>query len=418
MNFLREVVDVARYAKEASRKLANIGGDVRNRALMSMADAVEKNISRIKDKNKIDMKIAGRTGLSKALIDRLELSEKRIKSMACGLRDITKLPDPIGEVIEEHTRPNGLIIKKTRVPMGVIGIVYESRPNVTGDSAGLCLKSGNAVVLRGGSEALNSNMAIASIIKKAACKAGIPEGWLGLISVTDREAVTGMSRLDQFIDMIILRGGEKMIKNIAKNATVPVMKHGKGLCHTYVDASADAEKAARICFNAKVQRPGVCNAMETLLVHKDIAGKLLPGLIKKLQDAGVEVRGDDGTMAIVPGIKQAVEEDWSTEYLGLILSVKIVDGLEEAVNHIASYGSGHSDAIVSEDRDKAEEFLGMVDSAAVYWNASTRFTDGGQFGMGAEIGISTQKSHARGPMGLRDLTSVKYVIYGDGQIRE
>ncbi len=418
MNFLKEVNNVAKRAKEASRKLANIGGDVRNRALMSMADAVEKNISRIQNKNNIDMKAAEKAGLSEALVDRLKLSEKRIKSMARGLRDITKLPDPIGEMIEENTRPNGLIIKKTRVPMGVIGIVYESRPNVTGDSAGLCLKSGNAVVLRGGSEAINSNMAIAAIIEEAACREGIPEGWMGFIRTTDREAVVGMSRLDQFIDMIILRGGDKMISNITKNATVPVMKHGKGLCHTYVDASADVEKAGRICFNAKVQRPGVCNAMETLLVHKDIAKGLLPGLIKKLQDAGVEVRGDDGTMTIVPGIKQAVEEDWSTEYLDLILSVKIVDGVKEAVDHIAGYGSGHSDAIVTEDRNKAEEFLRMVDSASVYWNASTRFTDGGQFGMGAEIGISTQKSHARGPMGIKDLTSVKYMIYGDGQIRE
>ncbi len=418
MNIFKEVSDVSKRAKEASRILAGISGNVRNRALIAMADAVEKNMSEILDKNSIDMKAAEKSGLSKALIDRLNLTENRIRSMADGLRDITKLPDPVGEVLEEVKRPNGLLIRKVRVPLGVIGIIYESRPNVTGDSAGLCLKSGNSVVLRGGSESINSNMAIVSIIEKAAYGAGIPEGAIGLIRTTDREAVAGMSRLDKLLDMIILRGSEKMIDSITRNATVPVMRHGRGLCHTYVDASADPGKAEKICINAKVQRPGVCNAMETLLVHKDVAGRLLPGLVKKMQAAGVEVRGDDKTAEIAAGIRKANEEDWSTEYLDLILSVKVVDNYDEAIGHILSYGSGHSDAIVTEDRGRAEEFLKRVDSASVYWNASTRFTDGSQFGMGSEIGISTQKIHARGPMGIKDLTSTKYMIYGDGQVRE
>lgn len=418
MDILKEVIDVAKRAKEASRILAGISGNVRNKALIAMADAVEKNMSEIQDKNSIDMKAAEKSGLSKALIDRLNLTEKRIKSMADGLREITKLKDPVGEVLEEVKRPNGLLIKKVRVPLGVIGIIYESRPNVTGDSAGLCLKSGNSVVLRGGSESINSNLAIVSIIEEAAYGAGIPEGAIGLIKTTDREAVAGMARLDRFLDMIILRGSEKMIGSITRNATVPVMRHGKGLCHTYVDASADPGKAEEICINAKVQRPGVCNAMETLLVHKDIAGRLLPGLVKKMQAAGVEVRGDDKTAEIAAGIRKADEEDWSTEYLDLILSVKVVDDFDEAIVHISNYGSGHSDAIVTEDRERAEEFLKRVDSASVYWNASTRFTDGSQFGMGSEIGISTQKTHARGPMGIKDLTSTKYMIYGDGQVRE
>lgn len=418
MGIREDVIKIAEIAKKASRKLANIESAVKNDALVKMAEAIDRNTGEIQKKNKTDLEAAEKAGLSKALIDRLGLSEKRIKSMADGLREVARMKDPIGEIIGEVLLKNGLLIKKVRVPMGVIGIVYESRPDVTCDSAGLCLKAGNAVVLRGGSEAINSNMIIARIIEEAALKEGIPEGAIGLVSTTDREAVKVMVKLDQCIDMIILRGSEKMIGDISQGATVPIMRHGKGLCHTYVDEYADVMKSENICFNAKVQRPGVCNAMETLLVHKSIAEKFLPGMLNKFKDAGVEIRGDEKTRKIVSGLKQAVDEDWSTEYLDLVLSVKIVDGFYEAIKHITKYGSGHSDAIVTENKDRAEEFLAMIDSAAVYWNASTRFTDGGQFGMGAEIGISTQKSHTRGPMGIKELTSIKYKIYGNGQLRE
>ena len=418
MGIREDVIKIAEIAKKASRKLANIESAVKNDALVKMAEAIDRNTGEIQKKNKTDLEAAEKAGLSKALIDRLGLSEKRIKSMADGLREVARMKDPIGEIIGEVLLKNGLLIKKVRVPMGVIGIVYESRPDVTCDSAGLCLKAGNAVVLRGGSEAINSNMIIVRIIEEAALKEGIPEGAIGLVSTTDREAVKVMVKLDQCIDMIILRGSEKMIGDISQGATVPIMRHGKGLCHIYVDEYADVMKSENICFNAKVQRPGVCNAMETLLVHKSIAEKFLPGMINKFKTAGVEIRGDEKTREIVNDLKQAVDEDWSTEYLALILSVKIVDGFYEAIEHITKYGSGHSDAIVTENKDRAEEFLAMIDSAAVYWNASTRFTDGGQFGMGAEIGISTQKSHARGPMGIKELTSIKYKIYGNGQVRE
>jgi len=418
MGIREDVIKIAEIAKKASRKLANIESAVKNDALVKMAEAIDRNTGEIQKKNKTDLEAAEKAGLSKALIDRLGLSEKRIKSMADGLREVARMKDPIGEIIGEVLLKNGLLIKKVRVPMGVIGIVYESRPDVTCDSAGLCLKAGNAVVLRGGSEAINSNMIIVRIIEEAALKEGIPEGAIGLVSTTDREAVKVMVKLDQCIDMIILRGSEKMIGDISQGATVPIMRHGKGLCHIYVDEYADVMKSENICFNAKVQRPGVCNAMETLLVHKSIAEKFLPGMINKFKTAGVEIRGDEKTREIVNDLKQAVDEDWSTEYLDLILSVKIVDGFYEAIEHITKYGSGHSDAIVTENKDRAEEFLAMIDSAAVYWNASTRFTDGGQFGMGAEIGISTQKSHARGPMGIKELTSIKYKIYGNGQVRE
>lgn len=418
MGIREDVIKIAEIAKKASRKLANIESAVKNDALVKMAEAIDRNTGEIQKKNKTDLEAAEKAGLSKALIDRLGLSEKRIKSMADGLREVARMKDPIGEIIGEVLLKNGLLIKKVRVPMGVIGIVYESRPDVTCDSAGLCLKAGNAVVLRGGSEAINSNMIIVRIIEEAALKEGIPEGAIGLVSTTDREAVKVMVKLDQCIDMIILRGSEKMIGDISQGATVPIMRHGKGLCHIYVDEYADVMKSENICFNAKVQRPGVCNAMETLLVHKSIAEKFLPGMINKFKTAGVEIRGDEKTREIVNDLKQAVDEDWSTEYLDLVLSVKIVDGFYEAIEHITKYGSGHSDAIVTENKDRAEEFLAMIDSAAVYWNASTRFTDGGQFGMGAEIGISTQKSHARGPMGIKELTSIKYKIYGNGQVRE
>lgn len=412
-----EMENIARSAKLAARAMANLSPSLKNKALLAMAKAIEERAEDIKSQNRIDLKEAKEAGLSPALIDRLTLDDKRIKNMAKGLREIAELPDPVGEVIEQKLRPNGLRIEKVRVPLGVIAIIYESRPNVTGDAAGLCLKAGNAVILRGGSEAINSNMIIAKVLQEAAYSSGIPQGAIQLVETTEREAVFQLIKMDEFIDVVIPRGSEEMIKNIKANATVPVIGHGKGLCHIYVDKDADLGMAERICFNAKVQRPGVCNAMETLLVHKDIAGEFLPGMIKKFEEAKVEIRGDEKSKSILSHINNASEEDWSTEYLALILSVKVVDSLLEAIDHINRYGSMHSEAIVTRDKDAARRFLKEVDASSVFWNASTRFTDGGEFGMGAEIGISNQKLHARGPMGVRELTSTKFIIFGDGQIR-
>ncbi len=418
MDFVKEIEKMARSAKLASRIMAGLSSALKDKALLAMAEAIENRAEDIKSENRSDLKKAEHAGLSPALIDRLSLNDKRISAMASGLREIVEFPDPIGEVIEEKVRPNGLRIKKIRVPLGVIAMIYESRPNVTCDAAGLCLKAGNAVILRGGSEAINSNKIIAKVLQGAAYSSGIPQGALQLVETTQREAVLQLIKMDDFIDVIIPRGSEEMIKIIKTNATVPVIGHGKGLCHTYVDKDADLEMAERICFNAKVQRPGVCNAMETLLVHKDIAGEFLPKMIRKFEEAKVEIRGDAKVKSILPHIKGATEEDWSTEYLDLILSVKVVDSLSEAIEHINKYGSMHSEAIVTRNEDAARRFLKEVDASSVFWNASTRFTDGGEFGMGAEIGISNQKLHARGPMGARELTSTKFVIFGDGQIRE
>ena len=418
MDSMKEMEKMARRAKLAASGMGNLSPSLKKKALLAMAKAIEEKALNIKSKNRIDLKRAKEEGLTPALIDRLTLNDKRIKNMAKGLREIAKLPDPVGEVIEEKLRPNGLRIEKIRVPLGVIAIIYESRPNVTCDAAGLCLKAGNAVILRGGSEAINSNMIIARVLQQAAYSSGIPQGAIQLVETTDREAVFQLIKMDEFIDVVIPRGSEEMIKKIKASATVPVIGHGKGLCHVYVDKNADLKMAERICFNAKVQRPGVCNAMETLLVHKDIAGEFLPGMIRKFEEAKVEIRGDENTKRLFPHIKSASEEDWSTEYLDLILSVKVVGSLSEAMDHISKYGSGHSEAIVTRDKDAAQRFLKEVDAASVFWNASTRFTDGGEFGMGAEIGISNQKLHARGPMGVRELTSTKFVIFGNGQIRE
>ncbi len=412
-----DIKEIAQKAKDASRKLASLDTGVKNQALKEMANALEKEVQEIKNENQKDLEFAKNKRLSKALIDRLTLNDKRIKGMADDLREIAKLNDPIGEIIEETVRPNGLKIKKIRVPLGVVGIIYESRPNVTADATGLCLKSGNSVILRGGSEAINSNICIAKILEEAAKTKGVPDGAIQLIESTDREKVVEMIKLSSSIDVIIPRGSEEMIENIRKNATVPVITHGKGLCHTYVDKDADLKMAEEICFNAKVQRPGVCNAMETLLVHREIAKNFLPSMIKRFEDANVEIRGDERTKKILSEIKLANEEDWNIEYLDLILSVKIVDSIQEAVGHINKYGSGHSETIITKSEEAKEKFLKEVDAAAVFHNASTRFTDGSQFGMGAEIGISTQKFHARGPMGLRELTSYKFLIYGNGQIR-
>lgn len=414
----KEITKLCEGAKRASRELALEPTGTKNKALRAMAASLIKNRAHIIKENEKDIALAEKRGLSKAMIDRLLLSDARILSMSSSLYEISRLKDPVGVAIENYKRPNGLMIKKIRVPIGVILIIYESRPNVTSDCVGLCLKSSNAVILRGGSEALNSNIAIFNILNKEILRYGLPEGSVSIIKDTDRGAVNELLKQSGLIDLVIPRGGESLIKEVTERSRIPVIKHYKGVCHTYVDDGADLKMAEEICFNAKVDRPGVCNAMETMLVHKNIAKRFLPSMIRRFQNAGVEIRGDSLTKGIVGGIKLAREIDWYTEYLDLILSVKIVSGVDEAIRHIMKYGSYHSDAIVTKDSRRAEKFLNEVDSAAVYLNASTRFTDGGQFGKGAEMGISTDKIHARGPMGLEELTSYKYVVYGNGQIRK
>jgi len=417
MNIKEEILKIAKEAKFAGQKLANLSSIAKDEALLRMAEFIKVNKEKIKEENSKDVALAEEKELSKALIDRLTLNDKRITGMWHTLEEIARMEDPIGKIKSMQKRPNGLQIGRIVVPLGVIGIIYEARPNVTVDAAGLCLKAGNATILRGGSEAIYSNIILADLLREAIQEAGLPPGSIQLIKTTKREAVMEMLKLDEYIDVIIPRGGESLIRAVTENSTIPVIKHYKGICHTYVDEEADLEMAERICFNAKVQRPGVCNAMETLLVNEKIAGQFLPRMIKKFQKVGVEIRGDGKTSQIVEGIKKASEKDWRTEYLDLILSVKVVEGIDEAINHINSYGSGHSDAIITNNYSKARKFLQEVDSAAVYVNASTRFTDGGEFGLGAEIGISTQKLHARGPMGANELTSTKFIIFGDGQTR-
>ncbi len=418
MDIKEEVLKICKNAKKASMILASLSSEEKNNALFEMAKKIEKNAERIKEENRKDVEKAKKEGLSSALIDRLTLNDKRIASLSKSLKDVASLEDPVGEIEKMWKRPNGLIIGKMVVPIGVIGIIYESRPNVTVDAAALCLKAGNAVILRGGSEAFMSNCVLVDILKEALKKTKVPPESVQLIRTTKREAVNYMLKMNEYIDLIIPRGGESLIKAVTENSTIPVIKHYKGVCHTFVDSEADLDMAEKICFNAKVQRPGVCNAMETLLVDKRIAESFLPRMIEKFKKAGVEIRGDEKTKKIVPDIKDATEDDWFCEYLDLILSVKVVDGIEEAIEHINYYGSHHSDAIITQNYAKAKKFLQEVDSAAVYVNASTRFTDGGEFGMGAEIGISTDKLHARGPMGVRELTSCKFIILGEGQIRE
>jgi glutamate-5-semialdehyde dehydrogenase len=418
MNIREDILKIARQAKMASQELANLSSSTKNKALLRMAESIEKNRERIIDENKKDVNLAKKKELSKALIDRLTLDEKRIEQMSKSLEEIVNIEDPIGKIENIRKRPNGLQIGKMVVPLGVIGIIYEARPNVTIDAAALCLKAGNATILRGGSQAIYSNIILADLFKKAGQEAGLPSGSIQLIKTTDRRAVTEMLKLNAYIDVIIPRGGEELIRVVMENSTIPVIKHYKGICHIYVDEEADLKMAEEISFNAKVQRPGVCNAMETLLVNEKIAAEFLPGMIKRLQEAAVEIRGDEKTCQIVRGIKRASEEDWQTEYLDLILSIKVVEGIEEAINHINNYGSHHSDAIITNNYPKSRQFLQKIDSAAVYVNASTRFTDGAEFGLGAEIGISTQKLHSRGPMGVNELTSTKFIIWGDGQIRK
>ncbi len=413
----KTIIAQAATAKIASRKLANLSSDDKNKILIAIADGVIKQKDDILFHNEIDVEAAKEAGISDALVDRLLLDEKRIKSAAQGLREVVDQKDPVGEIVADWTPPVGIHIQKVRVPLGVIGMIYESRPNVTIDATGLCLKAGNAVVLRGGSEAINTNLTLIKIIAKSAYSAGLPEGSVQLIETTDREAILEMIKLDHLIDLIIPRGGEEMIKFVREHATVPVLAHGKGLCHTYIDKDFDLEMAKKIAVNAKCQRPGVCNAMESLLIHKDVAEKILPDLCADYNRNGVEVRGCPLTKKVVPSVVEAADQDWSTEYLDKILSVKIVNSLEEAINHVNKYGSGHSEAIITKNQEAANKFLKDVDAAAVFHNASTRLHDGGVFGLGAEIGISTQKLHARGTMGVKELTTTKYLIYGNGEIR-
>jgi glutamate-5-semialdehyde dehydrogenase len=407
----------AKLAKEASYKLANLSTEIKDKALANMARALKDNAKDIIAANLIDIEVAEKKNMSRAMIDRLTLDGKRIGDMISGINEIMALPDPIGKIIEKWSRPNGLNIEKRRVPLGVIGIVYESRPNVTVDSAALCLKAGNATVLRGGSDAINTNKILAKVISEAACEAGVPKGAINLIETIDRVEVTELLTLNKFIDVIIPRGGKGLIQHTIENSTIPVIETGEGNCHAYVEKTADLKSAVEIVYNSKVSRPSVCNAIETLLVDEAISKEALPLIFKKLKEAKVELRGDEKAKAIDPSIKAATEEDWSTEYLALILAVKVVRDTDEAIKHINKYGTRHSETIITKDKAMAKKFTDEVDSAAVYVNASTRFTDGGEFGFGAEIGISTQKLHARGPMGLHELTSYKYVISGNGQIR-
>lgn len=418
MDIKQYVSDKAKKAKTASRALANISTEIKNNALFKMAAGLEKEADKLIAENKKDLTAAEKKGLSKAMIDRLTLNPDRIKAMADGLREVAVLPDPVGEVLRMWRRPNGMEVGRMRVPIGLIGIIYESRPNVTADSAALCLKSGNAVLLRGGSEAVHSNTAIVEMLSKAGAEAGIPEGAVSFIENPDRTCVMEMLKLNQFIDLIIPRGGEGLIRMVSDNSTIPVIKHDKGICHVYVDSKADLKMAEEICFNAKVQRPGTCNAMETMLVHQDIAKTFLPAIIGRMKKAGVEIRGCEKTKAIVPDIKAATDKDWDTEYNDLILNVKVVESMEAAMEHIAAHGSQHSEAIISNDYQSARRFQREVDASAVFVNASTRLNDGFEFGLGAEIGISTTRIHARGPMGLEELTSTKFIVSGNGQIRK
>ncbi len=414
-----DVKGIAKRAKEVSYSLIDISTEVKNRTLLKAAELIEKKRELIQEENRKDLIAGEEKGLSKAMLDRLLLNEKRIAGMVQVLKDVANLNDPVGEVVKMWTRPNGLKMGKMRVPLGVVAIIYESRPNVTVEAGSLCIKSSNAVLLKGGSEAINSNRVLVNILKEAAASEGFPEEAIQFIDTTDRSAVKELLLLDEYIDVVIPRGGEGLIRFVSENARMPVIKHYKGVCHVFVDEFADLEKAWNICFNAKVQRPGVCNAMETMLVHSKIADAFLPTMIELFKKAKVELRGDERTRSYDPDyIKPATEEDWYAEYLDLILAVRVIDSLDEAIDHINTYGSHHSDAIVTENYTNAMKFLNRVDSAAVYVNASTRFTDGNVFGLGAEMGISTDKVHVRGPMGLEDLTIPKYIIFGNGQIRE
>jgi len=413
----QDVLRVARAARDASRRLAKTSAAVKNAALLGMAEGLEKGRAYLKDENEKDLKTARGSGLSAALIDRLTLSDRVIDSRAGGLREVAALPDPVGEITGMWRRPNGLLVGRQRIPLGVIGIIYEARPNVTADAAGLCLKSGNGVVLRGGSEAIFSNIAVAGILTEAAERCGIPGGAIGMIETTDRQAVDELLKLDDYIDVIIPRGGEELIRKVVQTSRIPVIKHYKGVCHVFVDASADPDMARSIILNAKTQRPGVCNAAETLLVHRSIAAEWLPAAAAALIDRGVELRGCPETQKLVPQAKEAAEDDWGAEYLALILAVRVVSGIDEAIAHIERHGSLHTESIITRDVANARKFIDEVNSSCVFVNASTRFSDGFELGLGAEIGISTTKLHAFGPMGLLELTTTKFIGFGDGQVR-
>ena len=417
MSVRDEVLNIARKAREASHVLGNLHSSTKNSALEAMAEALLLSAPSLKEANAVDLKAAREEGLSSAMIDRLTLSESVLGRMAASLKEIALLPDPVGEVSRMWTRANGLTVGKMRIPLGVIGIIYESRPDVTSDAGGLCLKAGNAVILRGGSEAIHSNLAIAEVLQKVCRGQGIPGEAIQVVPTTSRQAVEELLQLEEYLDVIIPRGGEELIRFVVSKSKIPVIKHYKGVCHVFVDASADLEMAQRISYNAKVQRPGVCNAMETLLVHRRIAPAFLPPMEEKFKAAGVELRGCPRTARILPEVKEAKEEDWPAEYLDLILAVKIVDDLDQAIGHIIRYGSSHTEAIVTQDYTNAQRFLREVPSSTVLVNASTRFSDGYQLGLGAEIGISTSKLHAFGPMGVEDLTTSKFIVYGSGQVR-
>jgi glutamate-5-semialdehyde dehydrogenase len=413
----KSVQQIAQDSAMAARKLSRATETEKNKTLLRMADELERNSKVLMEENSKDVVKAKKAGIPRAMLDRLTLKQVTIDQMAKGLREVAALPDPVGKVISMWRRPNGLMVGKMRIPLGVIGIIYESRPNVTVDAAALCLKSGNAVILRGGSESIKSNLAIASLLQKVLRGTSIPENAIQVIPVTDREAVTEMLQMEEYIDLIIPRGGEELIRAVVSQSRIPVIKHYKGVCHIFVDDGADMEMAVNICLNAKTQRPGVCNAMETLLVHKDIAAQFLPLAANKLKKAGVVIRGCEKTKKVLKNVERAEENDWYAEYLDLILAVKIVENMDEAIAHIEKYGSLHTESIITRDYANAQRFLNEVNSSTVLINASTRFSDGFELGLGAEIGISTTKLHAFGPMGLEELTTTKFIIYGNGQVR-
>ena len=412
------MLEMCKKAKVASVEMAKLSTETKNTALCRMANALEANTDKILATNQADAEVAKAKGLKLALLDRLALDQRKIQTMARGLREVSALADPIGTIISSWTRPNGLIISQVRVPLGVVGVIYESRPDVTSDAAGICIKSGNAVILRGGSDALNSNVAIGEVLRDALAGTNVPVDAVQVVNSPERSVAEELMRMREYIDVLIPRGGADLIETVVEKSRIPVIETGTGNCHVYVEEDADLDKATPIVINAKCQRPGTCNAAEKLLVHSKIAERYLPIVIAALRKEGVEVRGDEETRKIVPDVKLATEQDWYTEYLDLIMGVKVVKDLDDAIRHINKYGTKHSDSILTINFDKALRFMREVDSAAVYWNASTRFTDGNQFGLGAEIGISTQKLHARGPMSVQHLTTTKYVILGDGQIRK
>jgi glutamate-5-semialdehyde dehydrogenase len=413
-----QALDLGKRAKAAARRLARLSRSDKDRTLLSMADKLEGKSPFLLEENNKDLESARKAGVSNAVLDRIALDADRVKRMAKGLREVAALPDPVGEVVKMWRRPNGLQVGRMRIPLGVIGIIYEARPNVTADAAALCLKAGNAVILRGGSEAHHSNQAIGALLREACANTAVPLDVVQMVEVKDHAFVNELLQLEAYIDLIIPRGGEDLIRAVVGNSRIPVIKHYKGVCHIYVDADASLEMAERICFNAKVQRPSVCNAMETLLVHEAVAPKFVPAMVAKYQAAGVEIRGCEKTRAIAAGIKKATESDWTEEYLDLVLAVRIVKDIDEAIDHIERYGSEHTESIITNNYQRSREFIERVNSSAVMVNASTRFNDGGELGLGAEIGISTSKIHAFGPMGLEELTTTKFIVFGDGQVRE